>query len=180
MNETVRTTISLVGLPGSGKSTVGRQLARRFQLPFLDSDHVIEQRLGCSIRDYFAREGEERFRDLEQSVLEELTRSHQGVLATGGGAVLRAANRACLRERTQVVYLRSTPEEVFRRLRHDVNRPLLQVDDPLARLRDLYSVRDPFYRETSHFVIETGRPSVATLVNMIVMQLELSGKSPSA
>jgi shikimate kinase len=180
LNEAVRTTISLVGLPGSGKSTVGRQLARRFQLPFLDSDHVIEQRLGCSIRDYFEREGEERFRDLEQSVLEELTRDHQGVLATGGGAVLRAANRACLRERTQVVYLRSTPEEVFRRLRHDVNRPLLQVDDPLARLRDLYGVRDPLYRETSHFVIETGRPSVATLVNMIVMQLELSGKSPSA
>lgn len=176
MNVATRTTVSLVGLPGSGKSTVGRQLARRFQLSFLDTDHVIEERLGCSIREYFEREGEERFRDLEQSVIDELTASHQGVLATGGGAVLRPANRAHLHERTQVVYLRSTPEEVFRRLRHDVNRPLLQVADPLGRLRDLYAVRDPLYREAAHFVIETGRPSVATLVNMIVMQLELSGK----
>jgi shikimate kinase len=74
-----------------------------------------------------------------------------------------------------VVYLRSAPEEVFRRLRHDVSRPLLQVDDPLSRLRALYTARDPLYRETAHFVIETGRPSVATLVNMIVMQLELAG-----
>jgi shikimate kinase len=179
LNAAKRTTVSLVGLPGSGKSTVGRQLARRFQLSFLDSDHVIEQRLGCSIREYFEREGEEPFRDLEQAVLDELTRSHHGILATGGGAVLRPANRLHLRERTQVVYLRSTPEEVFRRLRHDVNRPLLQVADPLARLRDLYAARDPLYRETAHFVIETGRPSVATLVNMIVMQLELSGNRPS-
>ncbi|HSV50743.1 MAG TPA: shikimate kinase, partial [Burkholderiaceae bacterium] len=101
-----------------------------------------------------------------------------GVIATGGGAVLRPANRTHLRARGQVVYLRSTPEEVFRRLRHDVSRPLLQVGDPLARLRDLYATRDPLYRETAHFVIETGRPSVATLVNMIVMQLELSGLLP--
>lgn len=141
---------------------------------------MIEQRLGCSIREYFEREGEEPFREFEQAVLDELTQSHHGVLATGGGAVLRPANRAHLRERTLVVYLRSTPEEVFRRLRHDVNRPLLQVADPLGRLRELYAVRDPLYRETSHFVIETGRPSVATLVNMIVMQLELSGSPPSA
>lgn len=167
--------IGLVGLPGSGKSTVGRQLARRLSLPFSDSDHVIEQRLGCSIREYFEREGEERFRDLEQEVLDQLTRGGAGVLSTGGGAVLRAENRAHLRQRGRVVYLRSTPEEVFRRLRHDRNRPLLQVADPLQRLRDLYAVRDPLYRETAHFVIETGRPSVATLVNMIVMQLEMDG-----
>ncbi|MBA4261135.1 MAG: shikimate kinase, partial [Comamonadaceae bacterium] len=131
--------IGLVGLPGSGKSTVGRQLARRLSLPFSDSDHVIEQRLGCSIREYFEREGEERFRDLEQEVLDQLTRGGAGVLSTGGGAVLRAENRAHLRQRGRVVYLRSTPEEVFRRLRHDRNRPLLQVADPLQRLRDLYA-----------------------------------------
>ncbi len=167
--------IALVGLPGSGKSTIGRQLARRLGVPFADSDHVIEQRLGCSIREYFEREGEERFRDVEEAVIDELTRSHEGVLATGGGAVLREANRVHLRTRARAVYLRSSPEEVFRRLRHDVNRPLLQVKDPLGRLRDLYSVRDPLYREVAHFVIETGRPSVSTLVNMIMMQLELAG-----
>ncbi len=172
--------ISLVGLPGSGKSTIGRQLARRLSIPFLDSDHVIEQRLGCSIREFFEREGEARFRDLESTVIDELTQGFAGVLSTGGGSVLRPVNRAHLRERTQVVYLRSSPDEVFRRLRHDRTRPLLQVDDPLQRLRDLFAARDPLYRETAHFVIETGRPSVATLVNMIVMQLELAGHLPAA
>lgn len=172
--------VSLVGLPGSGKSTVGRQLARRLAIPFSDSDHVIERRLGCSIREYFEREGEERFRDIEQAVLDELTQGEACVLSTGGGSVLRAANRAHLHDRGRVVYLRSTPEEVFRRVRHDRNRPLLQVADPLQRLRDLYAVRDPLYRETAHFVIETGRPSVATLVNMIVMQLELAGDAIGA
>ena len=170
--------IALVGLPGSGKSTVGRQLARRLQLAFIDSDHAIEARLGCSIREYFEREGEERFRDIEQEVLDDLTNSHHGVLSTGGGSVLRATNRTNLRERGQVIYLKSTPDELFRRLRHDLNRPLLQVSDPLGRLRDLFMVRDPLYRETAHFLLETGRPSVATLVNMIVMQLELAGVLP--
>ena len=167
--------IIFVGLPGSGKTTIGRQLARRLGLPFVDSDHVIEHRLGCAIREFFAREGEDRFRDVEQQVLDDLSTTHQGVIATGGGAVLRQINRQHLHERGQVIYLRSTPEDVFRRVRHDNARPLLQVDDPLKRLRDLYDIRDPLYREVAHFVIETGRPSVATLVNMIVMQLELSG-----
>ncbi len=164
-----------MGLPGSGKSTVGRQLARRLGLPFIDSDQVIELRIACSIREFFEREGEDAFRDLEQQVIDELTLGESCVLSSGGGTVLRPVNRAHLRERAQVVYLHSAPEEVFRRLRHDQNRPLLQVADPLARLRDLYIARDPLYRETAHFVIETGRPSVATLVNMIAMQLELAG-----
>ena len=167
--------LALIGLPGSGKTTVGRQLARRLNLAFLDTDQVIEQRLDCSIRDYFATEGEERFRDVEQQVVDELTQSHKGVLSTGGGVVLRSANRAHLRERAHVLYLRSSPEELFRRLRHDQSRPLLQVADPLQRLRDLHEVRDPLYRETAHFVVETGRPSLATLVNMVLMQLELAG-----
>lgn len=167
--------ISLVGLPGSGKSSVGRQLARRLQLPFVDSDQKIEELLGCSIREYFEQVGEELFRDCESTVLDELTCSNVGVLATGGGSVMRAENRRFLRERTQVVYLRSTPEEVYRRLRYDQKRPLLQVADPLQRIKKLFAERDPMYREVAHFIIETGRPSVGTLVNMIVMQLELAG-----
>lgn len=165
-------------MPGSGKSTVGRQLARRLVLPFTDSDHAIEQRIGCSIREFFEREGEAAFRDVEESVIHDLTEGLSGVLATGGGAVLRAANRQRLREAAHVIYLRSTPEEVFRRVRHDANRPLLQVADPLGRLRSLYEERDPLYLEASHFIIETGRPSVPTLVNMILMQLELAGALP--
>ncbi len=167
--------IAFVGLPGAGKSAVGRRVAQRLQLPFVDSDHLIEERIGCSIREFFDREGEARFRDLEQQAIADLAGSATGVISTGGGAVLREANREQLRAHFRVIYLRSSPEELFRRLRHDVKRPLLQVADPLGRLRELHAVRDPLYRETAHDVVETGQPSVATLVNIIVMQLELAG-----
>lgn len=167
--------VAFVGLPGAGKSAVGRRLAQRLQLPFVDSDLLIEKRIGCSIREFFEREGEARFRDIEQHVIAELAASASGVLATGGGAVLRQPNRQQLRAHFHVVYLRSSPEALFRRLRHDIKRPLLQVADPLGRLRELHAARDPLYRETAHDVIETGRPSVAMLVNIIVMQLELAG-----
>lgn len=139
---------------------------------------MIEQQLGCSIREYFEREGEDRFRDVEETVIGELTLKSGGILSTGGGVILRSANRQQLHDRGQVVYLNSSPDELFRRLRYDTNRPLLQVSDPLNRLRDLHALRDPLYRQTAHFIIDTGRPSVATLVNMIVMQLELAGKLP--
>lgn len=166
---------ALVGLPGSGKSTVGRQLARRLHLPFADTDQIIEKRLGCTIREYFEREGEASFRDVEENVIAEVAAQHEGVLATGGGAVLRPGNREQLRKHGQVIYLHSSPEEVFRRVRHDGNRPLLQVQDPLARLKDLYAVRDPLYRQTAHCVVETGRPTVNVLVNVILLQLGLTG-----
>ena len=168
----------LVGMPGSGKSTVGRQLARRLGLPFFDSDALIEQRLGCSIREYFAQRGEDAFRDVEQQVIAELASGPDAVVATGGGAVLREANRQRLREAGRVIYLRSSPEDLHRRLRHDRQRPLLQVADPLGRLRSLHAERDPLYRDTAHFHVDTGRPTVPTLVNMIVMQLELAGVLP--
>jgi shikimate kinase len=168
----------LVGLPGSGKSSIGRRLASKLDLPFADSDCVIEDRIGCSIREFFEREGEAAFRDVEQSVLAELVGAHRGVVATGGGAVLRPANRDALRGGAHVVYLRSSPEDLHRRLRHDLKRPLLQVEDPLARLRELHDARDPLYRETAHMIIDTGRPSVAMLVGQIVAQLESAGLVP--
>jgi shikimate kinase len=167
--------ISLVGLPGVGKSTVGRHLARGLRRQFFDSDSEIEREIGCSIREFFEREGEARFRDIEQRVIETLTALPDALLATGGGAVLREANRQALHNASTVVYLRSTPEELFRRLRHDTHRPLLQVRDPLRKLRDLFAERDPLYLQTAHFTIETGRPSIPNLVNMILMQLELAG-----
>lgn len=172
--------ISLVALPGGGKTTVGRQVARRLGLDFVDSDAVIEERIGEPIRVFFEREGEQAFRDLEEQVIAELVRRTGCVLATGGGAVLRPANRRALREFTTCIYLRSSPDELFRRLRGDTKRPLLQVPNPQARLRELYAQRDPLYRETAHYVVETGRPSVPTLVNMVVMQLEMAGVTPGA
>lgn len=181
--------VSLVGLPGGGKSTVGRQLARRIGARFLDSDAVLEERIGMPIRRFFEQFGEAAFRDREEAVIDELTRADAAdatyadgtrglVLATGGGALLRPINRQRLHERTTVVYLRSTPEELYRRLRHDTQRPLLQVADPQAKLRELYEQRHPLYEETAHYCVDTGRPSVATLVNMITMQLEVDGVLP--
>ncbi len=172
----MHTRCALVGLPGSGKTTVGRQLARRLQVPFVDMDHRLEQRLGSAIRQYFEECGEEAFRDHEQALLAELAQEPGPmVLSTGGGAVLRPANRAALRRGfDHVLYLRATPEDLARRLRHDQNRPLLQVADPLARLRELYRVRDPLYREVAHHSVESTRPTVHGLVSMAAMQLEMA------
>ena len=167
--------ISLIGLPGGGKTSTGRQLARRLNQAFEDADAVIERKLGESIRSFFEREGEARFRDVEEAVIHDLTVNFSGVLATGGGAVLRPTNRAQLRENSTVIYLTATPESLMRRLRFDAKRPLLQTDDPLARLRELHAQRDPLYRETAHFHIATGRPPVSVLVTMILSQLELAG-----
>lgn len=166
---------ALVGMPGSGKSTVGRQLAHRTGVPFIDLDHRLEQSLGTSIRSFFETEGEARFRDLESEMLAEVAQQPGGmVLSTGGGAVLRPENRQVLRALGTVLYLRASPEEIFKRIRHDRSRPLLQVPNPLERLRELLAQRDSLYRETAHYVIETGRPTVSTLVNMVMMQLEMA------
>ncbi len=162
-------------MPGCGKTTVGRHLAKHLGLAFVDSDAEIEHRLGCSISEVFAQQGEAAFRDVEQDMLEELTARPGIVLATGGGAVLRPSNRDALHSRSHVFYLRATPEELYRRLRHDTQRPLLQVADPLQRLRTLYRDRDPLYRRTAHFVVESARPSVQALIGMVLMQLELAG-----
>ena len=168
--------IALVGMPGGGKSTVGKQLARQIGVPFVDSDHEIEARIGGTVRQFFERHGEEAFRDLETEVIAELlSRSGDRVIATGGGAVLRERNREMLHRCATVLYLRSTPEDLMRRLRHDTTRPLLQVRDPLAKLRELHHQRDPLYRRCAHYVLESARPSVHALVNMALMQLELAG-----
>jgi shikimate kinase len=167
--------IALVGMPGGGKSTIGRQLARRLNCPFHDSDSVIEKKIGQSIRSFFEQEGEAPFRRIETEVIAALATTGLTVVATGGGAVLSEANRHVLHDQFHVVYLRSTPEELFRRLKNDTQRPLLQVKEPLAQLKKLYAERDPLYRKVAHFVVETGRPSVGSLVNILMMQLELAG-----
>jgi shikimate kinase len=165
-------------MPGGGKTTVGRQLARQLGVAFHDTDALLEARIGQSIRGFFETQGESAFRDLESEVLAGLLQPGRpsAVISTGGGIVLRPANRALLRERSCVVYLHCTPRELFRRLRHDTQRPLLQTADPLARLQELARQREPLYRETAHFVMETGRPSVPLLVKMIIMQLEMAGR----
>ena len=148
-------------------------MARRLNVAFWDSDAVIEQRIGCTIREFFDQQGEAAFRDLEAEVIRELCTGEDCVLATGGGSVLRPENRAVLHANGTVMYLRASPDQLYRRLKNDTKRPLLQVADPLQALKDLYAVRDPLYRETAHFVMETGRPSLAMLVNKILMQIDM-------
>jgi shikimate kinase len=152
--------LALVGLPGCGKSTIGRWLSRELDRPFWDLDRTIEERLGCTIADYFAKAGEAQFREVESQILDELTHMAHGVLSTGGGSVLHPLNRQRLRERGQVIYLHATPIQLFPRLRHDKKRPLLQVADPFQKLIELFDARDALYRETAHQVIPSGgRPS---------------------
>ncbi|HZQ60679.1 MAG TPA: shikimate kinase [Casimicrobiaceae bacterium] len=156
-----RGNLFLVGLPGSGKTTLGRQLARRFGKPFVDADIELEARLGVSIPTIFEIEGEAAFRDREAAMIDELTQRTAIVLATGGGAVLRESNREQLAANGSVLYLHATPQMLWHRVRHNRHRPLLNTRDPLARLAELYDQRDPLYRSIADWVIESEREHVA-------------------
>jgi shikimate kinase len=163
----------LVGMMGAGKTTVGRQAARRLKRPFYDSDEEIERRCGVRVPVIFDIEGEPGFRARESQVLAELCGLQPAaVLATGGGAVLAEANRRLLAASGTVVYLHARPLQLWHRVRHDRNRPLLATGDPLRRLEELYAQRDPLYREVAHLVIETGRQSVQTLTKELLARLQ--------
>ena len=161
-----RGNLFLVGLMGAGKSTLGRQLARRLRKRFVDADIELEQRLGVSIATIFEIEGEAGFRDREQATLADLAALDNIVLATGGGCVLRPANRACLKGNGTVLYLHAEPSTLYGRIRHSRNRPLLETADPLARLGELYRQRDPLYRETATYVVESDRGEVMRLIRI--------------
>jgi shikimate kinase len=160
--------VFLVGMMGAGKSTAGRLLARRLKRPFLDSDHEVERRCGVKIPVIFEIEGEAGFRARESAVLAELAGLNEVVLATGGGVVLAQANRRLLAARGTVIYLHALPGALYDRVRQDRNRPLLATADPEARLRELYEVRDPLYREIADVVVETGRQSVQNLARELL------------
>lgn len=177
-----RDNLYLVGLMGAGKTTVGRLLAKHYGCAFRDSDHEVEARTGVRIPVIFEIEGEAGFRKREEAVIAELTTLSDLVLATGGGAVLSAVTRDNLRRNGVVIYLRGSPEHLYERTRHDRNRPLLQTEDPLGRLRELYRQRDPLYREVADIVIDTGRQGVAGMTRVLMGKLDLlrSGLPPPA
>ena len=162
----------LVGLMGAGKSTVGRLLARRLKRSFYDSDHEIERRCGVGIPVIFDIEGERGFRAREAQVIAELAALEGIVLATGGGVVLDAGNRRRLAARGTVVYLHARPADLYERVRHDRNRPLLASADPLTKLEELYAQRDPLYREVADLVVDTGRQSAQALARELLARLE--------
>jgi shikimate kinase len=168
-----RDNLYLVGLMGAGKTTVGRLLAKHYGCTFHDSDHEIEARTGVRIPVIFEIEGEAGFRKREEAMIAELTTLSGIVLATGGGAILSVANRENLRRNGVVIYLRGSPEHLHERTRNDRNRPLLQTEDPLAKLRELYRQRDPLYREVADIVVDTGRQSVAGMTRVLYGKLDL-------
>lgn len=163
--------IFLVGPMGSGKSTIGRQLANQLGRDFFDSDHEIVKRTGASIPLIFDIEGEEGFRRREAAEIERLTRREELVLATGGGAILREENRSHLAERGTVIYLHASIEQLLARTKKDKNRPLLQTADPRAKLEELMAQREPLYRQLADMVIYTDDRSVKSVVKEIMTRL---------
>ena len=164
--------IFLVGMMGAGKTTLGRALAQRLDFEFADTDRVLVERTGVPIATIFEFEGEEGFRRRESAVLAEVAERDHVVIATGGGAVVSAANRELMRERGTVVYLRARLESLWQRTRHDNARPLLAgAADRRATLAQLLEARDGLYREAAHIVVDTGSQSATTVVNRVLAAL---------
>jgi shikimate kinase len=171
-------TLFLVGMMGAGKTTLGKALAHRLGREFFDCDKVLVERTGVTVATIFEIEGEEGFRRRESSVLAELAQHPDCVIATGGGAVLLAENRALMRESGTVVYLRARLESLWERTRQDTTRPLLKTPDPRATLAELLEKRDPLYREVAQLTVDTGFQSASTLVTRVVAAL--AERSPGA
>ena len=159
--------IFFVGLMGAGKTTVGRYLAKNLGLDFYDTDQEIEKRTGVRVPTIFEMEGEAGFRKREVSMIDELTQLPNIVLATGGGAVLSADNRQHLASRGHVIYLRASVQDLFLRTRFDRNRPLLQNNNPKAKLEQLFAERDPLYLEVAEYIVDTGNQPVINIVQQI-------------
>ncbi|HKA39179.1 MAG TPA: shikimate kinase [Burkholderiales bacterium] len=164
--------VFLVGLMGAGKTSVGKLLAKRLGKAFCDCDQEIESATGVKIPVIFEIEGETGFRARETKMLAELVARSDIVLATGGGAVLSAENRALLSGNGIVVYLRAAASDLWQRTRHDKNRPLLRTGEPLARLEQLHAERDPLYSSLADVIVDSGSQSVTSLVQRVEQQLD--------
>jgi len=170
--------IFLIGLMGSGKSSVGKLLAARLGKDFHDSDDEVVKRTGVDIQTIFDIEGEDSFREREQKVIEDLTGLDNVVLATGGGAVLRQENRRNLKSRGFVIYLNAGAGQLYNRLRYDKTRPLLQTDNPKAKLKSLLTAREPLYLETADWIFNSGSmKSCKMAANRIIRHLESNANS---
>ena len=172
---TIQPNIFLVGMPGAGKSTLGKTLAKRLHLSFIDADHELVTKTGVSIATIFEFEGEAGFRERESLMLEELVTRQQIVLATGGGVVLSPVNRALLQSHGAVIYLRASLNDLRARTMRDTKRPLLQTGDPEQVLLNLLTMREPLYNEVAHVVIDTGSQAANKLTEIIIDELTARG-----
>ena len=166
----------LIGPMGSGKTAVGRELARQLGREFLDSDAEIERRTGVDIPFIFEKEGEAGFRRRETQVIEELTARPDIVLATGGGAILAEENRRALASRGTVIYLEASVRQQLARTRRSDNRPLLQTADPGARLESLMAQREPLYRHLADLIVSTDGRKVRQVATEIRALLKGAGE----
>ena len=164
----------LIGPMGAGKTTLGRIIANELGYPFFDSDRVIEERTGVDIPTIFDYEGEQGFRDRESKIINELTQLKKVVLATGGGAVLRKENRDRLAQRGFVIYLKVSVKSQLERTSRDKSRPLLQIEDPEAKLRELADARRPLYEGTCDFSVHTDERHMRTLKSCIIRAYKIS------
>jgi shikimate kinase len=162
----------LVGMMGSGKTTMGRSLAKHLGKTFVDSDEEIIKRTGVTVPHIFDIEGESGFRLRETAAIRDLAGRDNMVLATGGGAVLEEQNRAMLHQNGIVIYLMASVHDLWQRTRHDRNRPLLQTKDPYARLNELLQQRDPLYQQVSDIVVHSGKQSAHSLMLQLVDEIE--------
>jgi shikimate kinase len=181
MHDNKNNNIFLVGLMGTGKTTIGRQLSRRLKREFYDSDRVIEERTGADIPLIFEKEGEAGFRKRECDVIDELTRMDNIILATGGGSVLNEDNRRHLSSRGTVFYLKSNLETLVERTSKDKSRPLLHADEPPeVILKRLLEQREPLYEETADYVIHTANNSIQGIIKAIIGKMRLAEKKKPA
>ena len=158
---------------GTGKTTIGRQLARRLKMEFFDSDRVIEERTGADIPLIFEKEGESGFRKREAAIIDELTKKNNIILATGGGAILNPENRNHLVNRGTVIYLKSDLDTLVQRTSKDRNRPLLHAEEPAEIiLQRLLEQRGPLYEQTADYTIETANNSIHSVIQAIIKHLE--------
>ena len=167
----------LVGMMGSGKTTMGRTLAKHLGKIFVDSDEEIIKRTGVSVPHIFDVEGEAGFRLREAAAIRESVARDNMVLATGGGAVLEEQNRAMLQQNGIVIYLKASVHDLWQRTRHDRNRPLLQTENPHARLTELFQQRDPLYRQVSDIVVQSGKQSAHALMLHLVEEIDAFRKN---
>ncbi len=163
---------------GSGKTSVGRALAELLGFRFVDTDELIEGRAGRRIAEIFAQDGEPAFRRLESEAVSELAGTQGLVIATGGGLPTNQANLDSLKAHALVVCLWATPEKILERVRSQSHRPLLNVPDPLGRIRELLEARTPFYRQADVLVTTEGRP-IREVAQQVATQFQMARRSVS-